>query len=135
MYWVDTYAWMEPTIAAVAEQIPDPALGIRVHHTRTEDTKGSDTSLRGRTIRVDIVREAHASAGKVAIIGMYALSVFTLACLLRTSVWTRWIPVRRAQRRRRWPTRHRRWIWYLQGPLPPHRNIQVCPPLFSSRTR
>ncbi|KAJ7503365.1 hypothetical protein B0H11DRAFT_582059 [Mycena galericulata] len=67
----DTYAWMEPTVAAAAAQIPDAALGVRVHHTHTEDIKGSEESvdvLRGRPVLADIVKEAHASASKVAIV-------------------------------------------------------------------
>ncbi|KAJ7187817.1 FAD-binding domain-containing protein [Mycena filopes] len=71
----DTYSWMEPTVTATAAQLPATALGVRVHFTRLEedDPKGSDSDastnvLRGRPILADIVREAHASAGKVAIV-------------------------------------------------------------------
>ncbi|KAJ7732123.1 FAD-binding domain-containing protein [Mycena metata] len=67
----DTYAWMEPAVTATAAQLSDAAVGVRVHFTRVEDTKDSDTSaniLRGRPVLADVVREAHASAGKVAII-------------------------------------------------------------------
>ncbi|KAJ7745909.1 hypothetical protein DFH07DRAFT_942748 [Mycena maculata] len=67
----ETYSWMEPTVAAAPEQFPDAALGIRLHHTRAEDTKGSNPSVdiqHGRPILADIVREAHASAGKVVIV-------------------------------------------------------------------
>ncbi|KAJ6605111.1 hypothetical protein B0H10DRAFT_606959 [Mycena sp. CBHHK59/15] len=66
----DTYSWMEPALAAAAAELPDAA-AIRVHFTRTEDPKGSDPSIhvaRGRPALADIVREAHASAGKVAIV-------------------------------------------------------------------
>ncbi|KAJ6577925.1 FAD-binding domain-containing protein [Mycena capillaripes] len=67
----DNYTWMEPTVTAAAAQLPDTAVGVRVYFTRTEDTKGSDASveiLRGRPVLRDIVREAHESAGKVAIV-------------------------------------------------------------------
>ncbi|KAJ6477653.1 FAD-binding domain-containing protein [Mycena sanguinolenta] len=67
----DNYAWMEPAITAAAAQLPDTAVGVRVHFTRSEDTKESDDGVniaRGRPVLRDIVREAHASASKVAIV-------------------------------------------------------------------
>ncbi|KAJ6463186.1 FAD-binding domain-containing protein [Mycena vulgaris] len=67
----DTYEWMEPAVAAAAAQLPPAAVGLRVHFTRAKSTKGSDVSVdvvHGRPILGDIVREAHASAGKVAIV-------------------------------------------------------------------
>ncbi|KAF7335537.1 Ferric-chelate reductase [Mycena venus] len=67
----DNYAWMEPTVTAAAAELPETAVGVRVHFTRVEDIKGSDPSvdvLRGRPVLGDIVREAHASASKVAIV-------------------------------------------------------------------
>ncbi|KAJ7314611.1 FAD-binding domain-containing protein [Mycena albidolilacea] len=70
----DNYAWMEPAVTAAAAQLPDTAVGVRVHYTRIEEpTKGSESdasvdALRGRPVLGDIVREAHASARKVAIV-------------------------------------------------------------------
>ncbi|KAJ7116706.1 FAD-binding domain-containing protein [Mycena epipterygia] len=67
----DTYAWMEPGVAAAAEQLPDAAVDVRVHYTRAESVKGSDSSVDvvyGRPVLAEIVREAHASAGKVAVV-------------------------------------------------------------------
>ncbi|KAJ7122546.1 FAD-binding domain-containing protein [Mycena crocata] len=67
----ETYAWMEPVVTAAAAQLPDDAVDLRVHFTRTESTKGSESSLnvvQGRPVLADIVREAHSSAGKVAIV-------------------------------------------------------------------
>ncbi|KAJ7683212.1 FAD-binding domain-containing protein [Mycena rosella] len=67
----DTYEWMEPTVTAAAAQLPLAAVGVRVHFTRVEAAKGSDASVdvvHERPVLADIVREAHASASKVAII-------------------------------------------------------------------
>ncbi|KAF8168675.1 FAD-binding domain-containing protein [Mycena galopus ATCC 62051] len=67
----DNYAWMEPAITATAAELPGTAVGVRVHFTRAEETKASEESvdvLRGRPVLRDIVREAHASASKVAIV-------------------------------------------------------------------
>ncbi|KAF7375460.1 Ferric-chelate reductase [Mycena sanguinolenta] len=67
----DNYAWMEPAVTAAAAQLPDTVVGVRVHFTRSEETKERDDGLnvvRGRPVLRDIVREAHASASKVAIV-------------------------------------------------------------------
>ncbi|KAK7032692.1 ferric-chelate reductase [Favolaschia claudopus] len=70
----DNYAWMEPAITAAAAQLPDTAVNVRVHFTRTEKTKGDDESdesaniLYGRPVLPAIVRDAHMSASKVAIV-------------------------------------------------------------------
>ncbi|KAJ7082896.1 FAD-binding domain-containing protein [Mycena belliarum] len=69
----DTYTWMESAVAAAAAQLPADAVGVRLHLTRTEDSKvdASDPAvgaLHGRPVLSEIVREAHASAGKVAIV-------------------------------------------------------------------
>ncbi|KAJ7606729.1 FAD-binding domain-containing protein [Mycena polygramma] len=66
----DNYTWMEPAVTAAAAQCAD-TVGVRVHFTRAADPKTSNDSvdvLRGRPVLADIVREAHASAGKVAIV-------------------------------------------------------------------
>ncbi|KAF8182192.1 hypothetical protein K438DRAFT_1975729 [Mycena galopus ATCC 62051] len=71
----DNYSWMEPIVTAVVAELPETAVGLRVHFTRAaaEETKGSDTTtsvdvLYGRPVLGDIVRDAHRSASKVAIV-------------------------------------------------------------------
>ncbi|KAJ6534477.1 hypothetical protein DFH09DRAFT_1325369 [Mycena vulgaris] len=67
----DSYSWMESSVAAAAARLPDGVVGVRAHFTRAEGTKDSQTSvdiLSGRPVLGDIVREAHTSAGKVAIV-------------------------------------------------------------------
>ncbi|KAJ6463180.1 hypothetical protein DFH09DRAFT_1492027 [Mycena vulgaris] len=68
---VHTYEWMEPAVAATATQVPPAIVGARLHFTRVECAKGSDFSgavFHGRPILGNILSEAHASAGKVAIV-------------------------------------------------------------------
>ncbi|KAJ7622497.1 FAD-binding domain-containing protein [Roridomyces roridus] len=80
----DAYTWMHPSIAAATSKLPDTdtALGVRVYHTRAYSGKGdnksdieadlesvsSESELTGRPDLFGIVREAHESAEKVAII-------------------------------------------------------------------
>jgi hypothetical protein len=97
---------MEPTVTAVTAGLPETAVGLRVHLTRlaAEETKGSDTTtsvdiLRGRPILGDIVRDAHRSASKVAIVGAslsfsYSFQFHPGLHLSFTSVWTRRVFVR-----------------------------------------
>ncbi|KAJ7122528.1 hypothetical protein C8R43DRAFT_1136151 [Mycena crocata] len=90
---------------AGATDLPDDAVGLRVHFTRTESTKGSENSLnvfQGRPVLADIVREAHASAGKVAIV---ACGPDGFLHDVRNAVAE---------------AGHRRWVWSVHGFVSAH---------------
>ncbi|KAJ7249940.1 hypothetical protein C8J57DRAFT_1521539 [Mycena rebaudengoi] len=73
----DTYGWIEPTVAAASAVIPDPVhLSVRVHFTGTDSNEKNDPDTatderhfeRGRPRLAELVREAHDSSRRVAIV-------------------------------------------------------------------